>query len=222
VKTFVYIDGFNLYHGCVKYSAHKWVNLRRLAENLLPGHCVEMVKFFTARVSASIGDPDQPNRQMVYWRALRTLKRFEIVEGTFYEHAKSMPLASACHMHTPGVVTLVRVMKKEEKGSDVNIAAHLLMDGWKKRYEQAVVVTNDSDLATPIAIVRGEMKLPVGILNPHEFHSKKLRNLASFLGRIRESDLANAQFENELKDSKGTFRKPDRWNKSSASGSPRP
>lgn len=211
MKTYVYIDGFNLYHGCVKYSRSKWLNIRRLMENMLPGHNVEMVKFFTARVSASIGDPDQPNRQMIYWRALRTLKGVQIVEGTFYEHEKAMALAPSCRMHKPGIVTLVRVMKKEEKGSDVNIAAHLLMDGWHKRYEQAVVVTNDSDLATPIYIVRKEMNLPVGIINPHEFHSKKLRKLASFLGRIRETDLAAAQFSEELADAKGKFHRPDRW-----------
>jgi hypothetical protein len=214
MKTSVYIDGFNLYHGCVKHSAHKWLNLRRLAENLLPGHTVGTVKYFTARVSASIGDPDQPNRQMMYWRALRTLRGFEIIEGTFYEHAKCMPLAPDCHMHKPGILTLVRVMKKEEKGSDVNLAAHLLMDGWRKRYEQAVVVTNDSDLATPISIVRNEMRLPVGIWNPHEFHSRKLSKLATFLARIRESDLAKAQFSDELTDAKGKFHKPDRWKKS--------
>jgi hypothetical protein len=159
MKTYVYIDGFNLYHGCVKYSAHKWLNLRILAENMLPGHCVEKIKYFTAR--ASIGDPDQPNRQMIYWRALRTVARLEIIEGTFYEHSKSMPLAPDCRMHRPGVLTLVRVMKKEEKGSDVNLASHLLLDGWHKRYEQAAVLTNDSDLAMPISMVTKDMKLPV-------------------------------------------------------------
>src|ERR1035437_3665823 len=106
-----------------------------------------------------------------------------------------MPLAPSCHMYKPGMLTLVRIMKKEEKGSDVNLASHLLMDGWRKRYEQAVVLTNDSDLATPIEIVRQEMKLPVGVFNPHENHSKRLKKLASFLGRVREADLKAAQFD---------------------------
>jgi hypothetical protein len=212
MKSYVYIDGFNLYNGSLKRSRHKWLNPLRLMENMLPDHKIEMVKFFTARVTASLGDPDQPNRQMIYWRALRTLKaKVKIIEGTFYEHPKSMPLASACHLFRPNQLTLVKVVKKEEKGSDVNLACHLLMDGWHKRYEQAVIVTNDSDLATPISIVRDEMQLPVYVLNPHEFHSKKLRRLASALGRIRESDLAAAQFENELTDTKGTFHCPPRW-----------
>ncbi|HEY1678564.1 MAG TPA: NYN domain-containing protein [Candidatus Sulfotelmatobacter sp.] len=211
MRTFVYIDGFNLYHGCVKYSRYKWLDLMALAKHMLPGHRIERVKYFTAKVSATPGDPDQPNRQMIYWRALRTVKNLEIIEGTFYEHEKAMPLGPTCRMYKPGALTLVRVMKKEEKGSDVNLASHLLMDGWHKRYEQAVVITNDSDLATPIEIVRKEMKFPVGVINPHENHSKRLKRLASFLGRIRESDLAAAQLPPELKDSIGTFRMPERW-----------
>ena len=182
-----------------------------LAEHMLPGHSVEMVKYFTAKVSASIGDPDQPNRQMIYWRALKTLERFEIIEGTFYEHQKAMPLAPSCLMHKPGILTLVRVMKKEEKGSDVNLASHLFMDGFHERYEQAVVITNDSDLATPIEIIRNQMKLPVGVFNPHANHSKRLKKLATFLGRIRDSDLAAAQFSPELVDSVGKFHMPERW-----------
>ena len=41
----------------------------------------------------------------------------------------------------------VEVIKTEEKGSDVNLAVHLLNDAWLDRYECAVVVSNDSDLA---------------------------------------------------------------------------
>ena len=54
-----------------------------------------------------------------------------------------MPVAPDCHMFKPGTVTLIRVVRKEEKGSDVNLASQLLMDGWQKRYQQAVVLTND-------------------------------------------------------------------------------
>ena len=36
MRTRVYIDGFNLYYGCVKGSPHKWLNLPLLCDNLLP------------------------------------------------------------------------------------------------------------------------------------------------------------------------------------------
>jgi hypothetical protein len=36
-----------------------------------------------------------------------------------------------------------------------------------KKFEVAVLITNDSDLAEPVRIVAQELGLPVGILNPH-------------------------------------------------------
>lgn len=44
---------------------------------------------------------------------------------------------------------MVDIIKTEEKGSDVNLAVHLLNDGWLDAYDCAVVVSNDSDLARP-------------------------------------------------------------------------
>lgn len=52
----------------------------------------------------------------------------------------------------------VRVAITEEKGSDVNIATHLINDGWKDLYDVAIVVSNDSDLIEPIRIVKSELK----------------------------------------------------------------
>lgn len=60
----------------------------------------------------------------------------------------------------------VRVLKVEGKGSDVNLAAHMLWDGFRRDYECAVVVSNDSDLLEPIRIVRRELGIPVGVINP--------------------------------------------------------
>jgi hypothetical protein len=61
-----------------------------------------------------------------------------------------MPLASP----VPGGPTTVRVLKTEENGSDVNLATYLLSDAYEQVFEKAVVISNDSDLCTPIALVR--------------------------------------------------------------------
>lgn len=79
----------------------------------------------------------------------------------------------------------VWVDKTEEKGSDVNIAAHLLRDGFKGAFEAAVLLTNDSDLVEPVKIVRRELGLSIVILNPHQHHSAGLRAEANFMKRIR-------------------------------------
>ena len=57
-----------------------------------------------------------------------------------------------------------------------------------------MVVTNDSDLLEPIRIVRQELNLPVGILNPHaQTPSKVLVRYASFMRQIRKGVLAASQ-----------------------------
>ena len=93
----------------------------------------------------------------------------------------------------------------------MNLAAHLLRDAFLKNFEIAVLMTNDSDLAEPVRIVRYDLGLPVGILNPHQAHSSVLKNLATFSKRIRQGDLIASQIPAMLADSKGTFRKPAGW-----------
>ena len=56
------------------------------------------------------------------------------------------------------------VRKREEKGSDVNVAAHLLSDVLQGKVDAAIVVSNDSDLALPIRIAREHV--PTGLINP--------------------------------------------------------
>jgi uncharacterized LabA/DUF88 family protein len=116
-------------------------------------------------------------------------------------------------MRLTGVTPTKRVWvdKTEEKGSDVNLASHLVRDACKQAFETAVIVTNDSDLAEPVRIVRDELNLPVGILNPHPQHSTELKRVATFLKRIRQSDLIASQLPDVLSDSKGPIRKPSSW-----------
>ena len=207
-KTHVYVDGFNLYYGAVKDTPYKWLNIRRLCELLLPGYSIARIKYFTARVSARKDDPDKPTRQQIYLRALRTLPDLEIVYGSFLSHDVMLPLAEP----SPGGPRFARVTRTEEKGSDVNIAAHLVSDAYQHDFTAAVLVTNDSDLLEPIRIVRHELHLDVGILNPHRHTpSRVLTKHASFIKQIREGSLKSSQFPQTLQDSHGEFHKPRGW-----------
>jgi uncharacterized LabA/DUF88 family protein len=208
IKTIVYVDGFNLYYGAVKGTSHKWLNILKLCQSLLRKNKIIKIKYFTALVSARPGDPDQPNRQQMYLRALRTLPNLEIIYGHFLEHEIMMPLAKPPAKGSK----YVRVIKTEEKGSDVNIAAHLVNDGHNNAYKVAVIISNDSDLVEPVKIVRQELKLSVGVLNPIPAHpSYELRKIATFFKPIRKGVLAASQFPDRLRDSVGEFHKPTRW-----------
>jgi hypothetical protein len=204
-NVYVYIDGFNLYYGAVKDSPFRWLNVEALCSRMLPHDNVVLIKYFTAIVSARPHDPQQPARQQAYLRALRTLPKVRIIFGHFLTHSVRMCLT--------GIIPpkKVYVDKTEEKGSDVNIAAHLVNDGHLKRYVVAVVMSNDSDLMEPVRIVNQELGLPVGILNPHQHHSVALKAQATFMKRIRQADVAACQFPTIMNDAKGAFHKPSTW-----------
>ena len=69
MATHVYIDGFNLYYGCLKRTPHRWLDLQAFCERMLPKDDVTKVRYFTALVSARPHDPHGPVRQQVYLRA---------------------------------------------------------------------------------------------------------------------------------------------------------
>ena len=108
-------------------------------------------------------------------------------------------------------VQKVWVDKTEEKGSDVNLAAHLLHDGFKGLFDVAVLITNDSDLAEPVRMVKQVLNLPIGILNPHQRNSGTLQQYATFVKRIRQRHLAVCQFPVKMTDGTGDFHKPVGW-----------
>jgi len=203
VQAFAYIDGFNLYYRAVKGTPYKWLDLRRMCELLVPEHAIKRVKYFTAPVSGR-GDIDKPRRQNEYLRALRQ-SGCEIVLGKFLSREAVMPLANDRSK-------LVRVWKTEEKGSDVNLATHLLIDGMARQYEVAIVLTNDSDLAMPLQHIRDTLRLEAIVINPDRHTvSKTLMNAATSQRQLREGVLAISQFPDEIPYPKGVIRKPATW-----------
>jgi len=208
MKTIVYVDGFNLYYGAVKGTPYKWLNVSTLCQRLLPKNQIVKIKYFTALVSARPDDPDKPVRQQIFLRALLTIPNLKILYGHFLEHVVRMPLAHPA----PNGPKTVEVIKTEEKGSDVNLAAHLINDGYRGCYEVAAIVSNDSDLVEPIKIVRQELNLSVIVLNPFPKHpSNELQKHATFVKPIRQGAIAASQFPPTLIDANGTFSKPSTW-----------
>jgi uncharacterized LabA/DUF88 family protein len=162
----------------------------------------------TAIVGSRPNDLDKSTRQLTYLRALKTLSNLDIILGHFLTHKVTMLLAN----DTGGAAQYVTVVRTEEKGSDVNIAAHMINDGYKNEYDVAVLISNDSDLAEPVRIVRLDLKKPVGIINPHKQHSSPpLVEYASFVKQLREGVVSASQFPSQLRDAKGPIHKPPSW-----------
>ena len=219
-KTNVYIDGFNLYHGCfddhsgrLHWRQYRWLDLATFCANIFPDHQINRIRYFTALVNPRPSNPDPRLRQLAYLRALQTIPYLTVHEGRFATHTKKRicadPLAKTPTPLLP--IQEAHVIENEEKGSDVNLASHLLVDGFKQDYEVAIVVSNDSDLAEPIRLVRSELGLKVGLLNPRKTVAADLKGIADFYKNVREWALRDAQFPAIMTDANGTITKPATW-----------
>ena len=237
----VYIDGFNLYYGgrqsCGRGTAGwRWLDVRSLVASRLPADwtnaTVTRLVYCTARVSG-IGDPSTPRDQDRYLRALELSGAVDHIEyGNFVTRVRHSPLVTASKKGRPKVVEsrwpvmikdaarvevpdarfIVSHLHREEKGSDVNVATHLMRDVFERQVEAVVVVSNDSDLKLPVATARG--RLPVGIITPS---SQRLAGDLTFaaddgVGLHWQANLAAHDFRNhQLPDPVGPVAKPEGW-----------
>ena len=203
----VYVDGFNLYYGCLRGTPYRWLDLEALSRRLLPRDSIHRIRYFTARVTPRPSNPQAPQRQQTYLRALETIPCLTVHLGHFLSHPARMPLAYPQRGWPP----TVEVMKTEEKGSDVNLATYLLLDAFRRDCETAVVISHDSDLKEPIALVQKELGIPVGVVNPHPAAHRSRALQPAFFKQLRPSVLPACQFPDVLQDARGMIRKPVDW-----------
>ena len=204
----LYVDGFNLYHRLLKGRVGcKWLDLVQLAHRLFPSDELDEVHYFTARIKA-LGDPQAPQRQQVYLRALDTQSNVRVHFGYFQIEKKWRRLVTPA----PGRKKSAEVFLPEEKGSDVNLAAHLVSDGYERRYKKAAVLSNDADLAEPIRIVTSRLGIPVTVLHPPRYPATVLRKaMPTELKRLSLSSVRQCQLPSTLEDPDGTIQKPNSW-----------
>ncbi len=194
VRTYVYVDGFNLYYRALRRTNFKWLNLEVLAKSLLdPQHDVICIRYFTAPVSGK-HDPQQPIRQQQYLLALQSLPCVVVHQGNFLTTPKWRPLVDP----PPHGPTHVKIWNSEEKGSDVNLATYLLHDAWRGLFDEALVFSQDTDLVEPVRIVRDELKKPIGVVILDGKAPGKLASFGSFTRQISPGRLASAQFSEHV------------------------
>ena len=207
--TNLYIDGFNLYYRALKDTPFRWLDLRKLAETLFQQDDIRRVCYFTARLDVRPGNPGQAQRQLIYLRALATLPGFDVHYGVFRSGIKRRPLAEPA----AGLPAHVLVKDSEEKGSDVNLATRLLVDGFNGEYEQAVVVSNDADFAAAMRYVRDDLGLRVALVNPDPRNTspRELAEAATYVKRLWKSHLRLSLLPDTLTDEVGVITKPEGW-----------
>lgn len=212
MRTYIYVDGFNLYYGSLRKTSYKWLDLKLLFQLLLkPYHDIKAIKYYTARISARSNNQASLLRQKIYLKAIQNhIKELSIYYGHHLTHSVKLPLANRIKHKR----RFVDVLKSEEKGSDVNLALHLLNDAWLDNYDCAVIVSNDSDLTEAMRLVKNQHQKKIGLIVPvgqskHRRISKELMRYADFIKEIRKGILKNSQLPEKIP---GTvLKKPDSW-----------
>ena len=202
-RVITYVDGFNLYFGLRQkgWKRYYWLDLVGLSKSFLRGnqqfqHC----HYFTARIRNGAGAQDA-RRQSTYLDALDTLADLT----THYGHY----LAKPQRCHACGATWT----KYEEKMTDVNIAAQLLADAYEDRFDTAIIVSGDSDLTTPVQLVR--QRFPhkrVLIAFPPARRSDQLRRAANASFVIGQDKLRRSPMPDTITTPSGhVLRRPDEW-----------
>lgn len=207
LRTIVYIDGFNFYYGLLKKSHYKWLDLSKLFKTILSEeNDLIKIKYFTAKVQPTDRDPQVNIRQDTYFRALEICcPEVEIYFGHFLRHK-----IFAENANPPP--NRIEIFKTEEKGSDVNLALHLLNDAWSNVFDCAIIVSNDSDLATALEFVKEQHKKTIGLVTPGaplRKTSRQLLKYADFIKPIRKWALEKSLLPNKLPNSE--IKKPIGW-----------
>ncbi len=206
-QTIVYIDGFNFYFGSLKNTPYKWLNIESLFRDVFKKHNdITAIKYYTARVSPKPADPNVANRQDAYLRALEKMcPLVQIYFGHFLRHGVNLE-----NVNPPPATC--KVWKNEEKGSDVNLAVHIVNDAWKDSFQTAIVVSNDSDLAESLRIAKKERGKTIGLVTPgapKRKTSRQLSRYADFITPIRSTALNNHQLPLQIPNTRIT--KPTSW-----------
>lgn len=208
MRTAIYVDGFNLYYW-LKPTPYRWIDLRALALDAIHHrdvqHEIVALKYFTARVSDTRSDPGKSTRQSAYLDALAaSIPQFRPYFGEFRRKKKLMPRVTP----NDGVGASVEVWATEEKGSDVNLAVHLVNDAWADLFDCAIVVSNDSDLREALAITKRRGRR-LGVLVRGDHAVVSLRKVSHFQKRLTTENLQRALLPQSVP---GTnIRIPDVW-----------
>ena len=218
LNTIVYIDGFNLYYS-LRHTPYKWLNLKKLIENIIDPslHKILSIKYFTA-ISIK---RNSAQRQDIYLRALNTLQDFYIIPGRHKKRRVKGRLIKYDSKSKKEYISreTAKILKFEEKETDVNIASYIVYDSGKTGIDCIVLLSNDTDLKTPLKIVKYKLKKKVVIITPtKELENSgdlvipnkshiELRKLSQANLSIKEHHLKNSQFSDVV----SGISKPKNW-----------
>jgi uncharacterized LabA/DUF88 family protein len=179
-RVISFIDGFNLYHAIssLRRPELKWLDVRALSMAFLRPRSERLLHaFYFSAYADHMSEPVQKS-QKSYIEAL-ALRQTTPILGHFKKKERRCP--SCKH----------KWLSHEEKETDVNIASFLVDLAYQDAFDRALVITNDSDFAPAIQMVRKRFpeKRITTIAPPNYYHSNELIKVSSDKARIRVEHL---------------------------------
>lgn len=184
IRVAAFVDGFNLYHAVddLGKDHYKWLDIRKVILGFLDPkvHDLVAVYYFSAYATWL---PDAHKRHEAFVKALE-FSGVKPIMGNFKEKQRG------CNACGSGWTA------HEEKESDVNLALAVARGAYRNEYDEAFLITGDSDLAPAVRMVQADFpgkKFKI-ITPPGRRHSKELGALANKLVRIKEFHLERGLF----------------------------
>jgi len=194
-KVICFIDGFNLYHAIDNLNQDhlKWLDLRKLALRFVKTktHMLTDVYFFSAYATWK---PGSYQRHRQYVAALRSVD-VKPVMGQFKVKDRKCP---DCKYQWKG---------HEEKETDVNIAVAMLTSAYEDLFDDAILISRDSDLAPPINTIRKKFpgKGITVVAPPHLGHCNELVKAANAKSKITKKMLQECHLPEDIYDVGGNL-----------------
>lgn len=196
----LFIDGFNLYHsimGIQAFRGYRWLNFRQLGDHIISSREeIESIYFFTAFY------PGESAKRLRHQTFIRAQQAFGVttVLGEFRRKHKH---CAACGRTTLGY---------EEKETDVNIAIYLLKNAMHDLYDNALIVSGDSDLIPAIRAVKELFtEKEIRIVFPPGSASEHLKLEADSYMRLKEKHLRDNQLPDPVTKDGVSIQKPVEW-----------
>ena len=209
----VYIDGFNFFHGLrtmrktdPDWQKFYWLDMVKLFDHfILPGQTLQKVYYFSAPDHV----PERRLRQEIFFRAnwLMNPGRFDVIYGKYY------PKKLKCKLCTG------RYKTHEEKRTDVNICAYMMSDCALNNVDALMLVTADSDLITPIEMMRRDYPdKKLRLFFPPSVNSRELANIMKTIKKEpiylekHKQKFVKSLFPDVFSIDGTTLTIPDKWN----------
>lgn len=211
-----FVDGFNLYHAIDNTfgdSRYKWLNLRKLADNLVSNdEVVKNVFYFSAYCTWNEG---KRTRHKQYVKALSS-KGVQLIKGNFQRSTArffrdKMEVVES-DLDKADLPEKLIFKTFEEKKTDVNIAVKLIEEATNADYDVFYIISADSDFSPALKYLK-KYHRKIKLINVLPINSKgiTLGQVCDYQIVIDEDILKSSLLEDSVKIGTEIVAMPTEW-----------